>query len=49
MRSADGRVEVLSGLSGGESLVIRGAEALSNGASVRIGAPAAAPSGPEKK
>ena len=49
MRSADGRVEVLSGLKGGESLVIRGAEALSNGVSVRIGAPAAAPPAAEKK
>ena len=49
MRSADGRVEVLSGLSGGESLVIRGAEALSNGASVRVGAPAGAPPAAEKK
>ena len=49
MRSADGRVEVLSGLKGGESLVIRGAEALSNGVSVRIGAPAGAPPAPEKK
>jgi multidrug efflux system membrane fusion protein len=42
MRAADGRVEVLSGLSGGETLVIRGAEALSNGVAVRIGAPATA-------
>jgi len=43
MRSPDGRVEVLSGLKSGESLVIRGAEALSNGVSVRTAAPAAAP------
>ncbi len=42
MRSADGQVEVLSGLKGGETLVIRGNEALSNGVSVRIGAPESA-------
>lgn len=43
MRSLDGRVEVLSGLKGGESLVVRGGEALQNGVTVRIGAPSAPP------
>ncbi len=43
MRSADGKVEVLTGLSGGERLVVRGSEALSNGVAVRIGEPAGAP------
>jgi multidrug efflux system membrane fusion protein len=42
MRSPDGRVEVLSGLKAGESLVVRGAEALSNGVTVRVVAPGAA-------
>jgi multidrug efflux system membrane fusion protein len=41
MRSTDGQVEVLSGLKGGESLVIRGAEALQNGVTVRVSAPGA--------
>ncbi|MBL0176663.1 MAG: efflux RND transporter periplasmic adaptor subunit [Ignavibacteria bacterium] len=37
MRTSDGFVEVLSGLSAGEQLVIRGAEALREGAAVRMG------------
>ena len=50
MRTADGLVEVRSGLKPGENLVVRGAEALSEGASVRIdtrapGAGSAAPDG----
>jgi membrane fusion protein, multidrug efflux system len=36
MRTADGQVEVKSGLSAGESLVIRGAEALREGAKVKV-------------
>lgn len=36
MRTADGEVEVRDGLAGGESLVIRGAEALQEGARVKI-------------
>lgn len=36
MRTEDGQVEVVSGLSLGESLVIRGAEALRDGAKVRV-------------
>jgi multidrug efflux system membrane fusion protein len=37
MRTADGQVEVLSGLKPGEILVIRGGEALRSGVPVRIG------------
>ena len=36
MRTADGQVEVKSGLAAGESLVIRGAEALREGAKVKV-------------
>jgi multidrug efflux system membrane fusion protein len=36
MRTADGRVEVRQGLAHGESLVVRGAEALREGAAVRV-------------
>ena len=36
MRTADGQIEVLSGLQSGELLVIRGAEALVNGVAVRL-------------
>jgi multidrug efflux system membrane fusion protein len=36
MRTADGQVEVKSGLAAGESLVIRGAEALRDGAKVKV-------------
>jgi multidrug efflux system membrane fusion protein len=39
MRTADGYVEVLSGLNEGDMLVVRGAEALSNGVPVRLAAP----------
>jgi multidrug efflux system membrane fusion protein len=36
MRTADGQVEVLSGLQSGDVLVVRGAEALSDGVPVRV-------------
>jgi len=52
MRTADGQAEVLSGLQPGETLVIRGAEALRNGAPVRImkpGEQAPATPAPKKK
>jgi multidrug efflux system membrane fusion protein len=41
MRTPEGEVEVLSGLEPGESLVVRGAEALRDGARVRVAAAAA--------
>jgi multidrug efflux system membrane fusion protein len=50
LSTADGRVEVRSGVKPGEQLVIRGGEALREGAKVRVtrsgeGAPSGAPSG----
>ena len=43
MRTADGQAEVLSGLKPGEMLVVRGAEALRNGAPVRVVKPGRMP------
>ncbi|WP_438003942.1 efflux RND transporter periplasmic adaptor subunit [Sorangium sp. So ce321] len=45
LRTPDGRVEVKSGLSAGERLVVRGAEALREGAQVRVGPPGSQPEG----
>jgi len=43
MRTADGRVEVRKGLKPGEMLVIRGAEPLKDGTTVRVGPPGGGP------
>ena len=43
LRTADGQVEVKSGVKRGEKLVVRGAEALRDGAKVRVTGPGAAP------
>ncbi|XXY51883.1 efflux RND transporter periplasmic adaptor subunit [Sorangium sp. So ce269] len=45
LRTPDGRVEVKAGLSAGERLVVRGAEALREGAQVRVGPPGSLPEG----
>ena len=46
LRTPDGLVEVIRGLKTGDALVVRGGEALKEGAKVRVGAakPASAPS-----
>jgi membrane fusion protein (multidrug efflux system)/multidrug efflux system membrane fusion protein len=41
LRTEDGMVEIKNGLAVGEQVVVRGAEALRDGASVRVGAPGA--------
>lgn len=43
MRTADGRVEVRKGLKPGEMLVVRGAEPLRDGTTVRVGQPGQGP------
>jgi len=47
MRTADGLVEVKSGVRPGDQIVVRGADALVDGASVRVGAPAGSTSAKE--
>lgn len=46
LRTADGRVEVRSGVKAGEMLVVRGAEALRSGVKVRVVPPGQIASGP---
>jgi membrane fusion protein (multidrug efflux system)/multidrug efflux system membrane fusion protein len=48
MRTTDGQIEVISGLSPGEILVVRGAEALLNGSPVKIVRAGAVPQSRDK-
>jgi multidrug efflux system membrane fusion protein len=48
MRTTDGQIEVISGLTPGEQLVVRGAEALMNGSPVRVVQAGAVPQSRDK-